>query len=73
VDAETEAAAREDCADQVRDNADADDCTAEEISEYAYEQHWALIENGKHGGANAPLERSAVASNVEQIVGTRKE
>ena len=51
VEAETEAAAREDCADQVRDNADADDCTAEEISEYAYEQHWALIENGKRSEA----------------------
>jgi hypothetical protein len=52
VEAETEAAAREDCADQVRDNAEADDCEAEEISEHAYEQHWARIENGPHGGPN---------------------
>jgi hypothetical protein len=36
----------------VRDNAEADDCEAEEISEEAYELHWALIENGPHGGAN---------------------
>lgn len=48
VEAETEVEAMENCADQVRDNAEADDCTAEEISEHEYEQHWALIENGTH-------------------------
>lgn len=50
VEAETEAEALENCAGQVRDNAEADDCTAEEISEREYEQHWALIENGPRGG-----------------------
>ena len=64
VQAETEAAARDDCADQVRDNAEAEDCEAEEISEHAYEQHWALIENGPHGGANARAEDAKLSSGA---------
>jgi len=43
VEALTEAEALENCADQVRANASADDCTAEEIDEMEYEQQWALI------------------------------
>ena len=54
VEAETEAEALENCADQVRDNAAADDCEAEEISEEAYERHWALIENGIYGKHSRP-------------------
>lgn len=37
--AETEAGAKEDCAQQVRDNAGADECTAVEISEGEYGRH----------------------------------
>jgi hypothetical protein len=44
IEAETEAWAKDDCARQVRDNADADECTAEEVSDGEYERHWQMLE-----------------------------
>ena len=43
VEAETEEEAREDCANQVRENAEANECEAEEISEEDYEAYWAEV------------------------------
>ena len=54
VEAETEAGACEACADQVRDNAEAEDCKAEEISERGYEQQWAIILNSEARPTAAP-------------------
>ena len=66
ITADTEAEACEILADSVRDNAVANECEAEEISEREFDQHWALIENGPHG-ANAPAE-AAVSRRLQPVV-----
>lgn len=43
VEAETEADARGDCANQVRDNAEAEECEAEEIRGEDYDAYWAEV------------------------------
>jgi hypothetical protein len=40
VEAETEEAAREDCAQQVRENAEPSECDAEEVTQEEYDEHW---------------------------------
>lgn len=45
--AETEEEAKEDCVDQVTDNAAPEECQADEIEEKEYNDHWDRIINGK--------------------------
>ena len=40
IEAETEGDAKRDCAEQVRDNAEASECEAEEVSAEEFERHW---------------------------------
>ena len=48
VEAETEEAACEDLAAQVRDNAEASECVADEISKEEYDEEWEkLMEGGE--------------------------
>jgi hypothetical protein len=68
VEAESEAAALESCADQVRDHASAEDCTAEEIDEREYEQQWELIWR-RRGMDNAGAVRAATAATHKPLVG----
>ena len=49
IEADTEAEAKRDCANQVRDNADASECEAAEVSEAEFERHWAEQEKAGEG------------------------
>jgi hypothetical protein len=40
IEADTEAEAKQDCAEQVRENAEASECTAAEVSAEEFERHW---------------------------------
>lgn len=46
VEADSEAAAKEQLAEAVRDNADASECEADEISADEYNAHWDRTDNG---------------------------
>ena len=51
IEADTEGEAKQDCAEQVRENADASECEAEEVSEAEFERHWAEQEKAGEGEA----------------------
>jgi hypothetical protein len=41
IEANTEGEAKQDCAEQVRENAEASECEAAEVSAEEFERHWA--------------------------------
>jgi len=68
VQADNEAEACETVADSVRENAVANDCTAEEIGEREFEQHWLLIENSSSASLHR-TEPAAGSGTVRGVVG----
>ena len=47
IEADSEADAKAQLVDAVRDNADASECEVDEISADEYEAHWAALEHGE--------------------------
>lgn len=64
IEAETEADACEQLAQSVRDNADSDDCEADEITEEEYALYWEHLTEDPDEPASPPHPTAGACSNL---------